>query len=122
MEQAAIAERDQLTAELQALAESKSEHMHSILSLDDQLAREQQLRAEATQLLQQTQQALAERSAKEAELTKRVQQADKALAEYKVSYRELRVQLGGIAHAKRHAEAQTDWAPVNMPLPTPAPK
>tara|TARA_B110001452_G_scaffold88605_1_gene72581 strand:- start:2484 stop:2603 length:120 start_codon:yes stop_codon:yes gene_type:complete len=39
-----------------------------------------------------------------------------------VSYRELRVQLGGAAHAKRHAEAQTDWAAVNMPLPTPAPK
>ena len=35
---------------------------------------------------------------------------------------ELRVQLGGVAHAKRHVEAQTDWAPVNMPLPTPAPK
>jgi len=80
-----VAERDQLTAELQALAESKSEHVHSILSLDDQLAREQQLRTEATQLLQQTQQALAERSAKEAELTKRAQQADKALAAYKVS-------------------------------------
>ena len=48
-------ERDQISAELQALAESRSEHVQSILSLDDQLAAEQQTRQEAQLLLQQTQ-------------------------------------------------------------------
>lgn len=109
-----------MTADLQALAESRSEHVASILSLDDQLAREQQMRQEATQLLQQTQAALAERAAREAEVQKRAGQAERALAAYKVSYRELRVQLGGVAHMRRVAEVQTDWATVTMPLPAPA--
>jgi hypothetical protein len=37
-----------------------------------------------------------------------------------VSYRELRMQLGGLQHNKRHAEAQCDWQAVNMPLPAPS--
>ena len=41
-----VAERDQTSAELQALAESRSEHVQSILNLDDQLACEQQARQE----------------------------------------------------------------------------
>ena len=47
----AVKERDQAVSDLMAMAESRSEHMHSILSLDDQLAREQQTRQEAQQLL-----------------------------------------------------------------------
>ena len=60
-----VAERDQTSAELQALAESRSEHVQSILNLDDQLACEQQTRQEAQLLLQQTQAALAQRAARE---------------------------------------------------------
>ena len=37
-----------------------------------------------------------------------------------MSYRELRMQLGGLQHNKRHAEAQCDWQAVNMPLPAPS--
>ena len=48
-----VAERDQSTAELQALAESRSEHVQSILNLDDQLAIEQQTRQEAPSPLTQ---------------------------------------------------------------------
>lgn len=115
-----VAERDQISAELQALAESRSEHVQSILNLDDQLAIEQQTRQEAQLLLQQTQAALAQRAAREAEATKRVQQAENTLAAYKVSYRELRSQLGGALHNRRPAEAQTDWQAINLPLPAPA--
>ena len=37
----------------------------------------------------------------------------------KVSYRELRSQLGGTIHSRRPAEVQTDWQAINLPLPAP---
>ena len=41
------------------------------------------------------------------------------MAILKVSYRELRSQLGGSMHNQRPAEAQTDWQAINLPLPAP---
>jgi len=121
-----------LRVDMQALSESRSEHVNSILTLDESLALEQQTRMEQERVVAELQQSLTARTAKEAATDKRASEAESSLAALKRSYRELRLQVAAInlkrASASTQTESytptgtavQTDWQTVHMPLPTPA--
>jgi len=137
----AVAARNAMEEQFQALVDSKSKHVQSMLSLDEQLAQEQQLRAESQQIVQTLQAALTDRATREASTSERARRAEEALEALKKSYREMRTQLGkaltqgekaatelrNMEAARRAAAStlpcasvQTEW--VSMILPLPAPK
>jgi len=117
--------------EMQALSESRSEHVNSILTLDESLALEQQTRLELERVMAELQEALTKLTAKEAATDKRALEAENNLAALKRSYRELRLQVAAInlkrttastqteTHLPTGTAVQTDWQAVHMPLPTP---
>ena len=78
---------------MQALSESRVEHVNSILALDENLAQEQQTRMEQERVVAELQAALTERTTKEAATDKRATEAETNLAALKRSYRELRLQV-----------------------------
>jgi len=119
-----------LKIELQALSESRSEHVNSILSLDETLAMEQETRMEQERVLGELQAALSERTAKEATTANRATEIEQKLEALKKSYRELRLQVAAknlkkcststqteTDAKKPEIAVQTDWQAVHMPLP-----
>jgi len=136
----AVAAQKEMQEQLQALADSRSEHMQSILSLDESLANEQALREEAQQLVHSLQDALSERASREAATSERANRAEEALTDLKKAYREVRMQLARAVSAsekassdlraaeaarrtaagsKPNAAVQTEWVSMILPLPAP---
>lgn len=99
-------EAESLSKQLDALAASRSEHVHSILALDEQLASEQLLRAQAEQLVQTLQVALTERASREAETDARAKSLDAELQNLKRAHNEMRTQLAkAVTQASNTAES-----------------
>ena len=136
----AAAEAEGLRSQLDALAASRSEHVHSILALDEQLASEQLQRAQAEDLVQTLQVALTERAAREAEADSRARASEAELEGLKGAHGEVRAQLAKAVtqassasdrlqnfeqHRAREASSnpsvgmQTEWVSMILPLPMP---
>ena len=118
--------------QLQALADSRSKDMQSILELDGQLAAEQQARAEQRELICALREALATRAATESAMSERARRAEGADAALRQEAREMRECAARAQRAEAEARrastrrrggadkaVQTEWVSMILPLPMP---